>query len=136
MTRKDIAMLAEAYTQVLSEGIDNAEKQKLITAVRYFQKTGDSNKLREAESQLHAWAKQNNAYSDPDVLEFIDPPAQQSSNSSSGDKDKLITAVRFYRKAGDRDRLRKAESQLHAWAKQNNGYNDPDVLDVLDYPNQ
>jgi len=70
--------LGMIYESLYTEGVDDAEKYRLITALRYAQKTGNASALKIATTNLQTWAKQTQgAYQDPEVLEFIQPQQAQ-----------------------------------------------------------
>jgi len=72
---RDNNTLGMLYESIYVEGVDDAEKYRLITAFRYAQKTGNPSALKIATTNLQTWANQTQgAYQDPEVLEFIDPP--------------------------------------------------------------
>jgi hypothetical protein len=71
--------LGMIYESLYTEGVDDAEKYRLITALRYAQKTGNASALKIATTNLQTWAKQTQgAYQDPEVLEFIQPQQAQA----------------------------------------------------------
>ena len=76
---KDNAQIALLFENLYNEGVDDAEKYRLITAIRHAQKSANPSALKIATTNLQAWAKQTNgAYQDPEVLEFIEPQQQQA----------------------------------------------------------
>jgi hypothetical protein len=76
---KDLGMI---YESLYTEGVDDTEKYRLITALRHAQKTGNPSALKIATTNLQTWANQTQgAYQDPEVLEFIQPQQAQSAQA-------------------------------------------------------